>query len=93
MVDTKGCIDTKKYIEQGFVEAGWELDDSFSEHSFRGNDGHLWIVACPPTSGTDRPSYVLYYDVERNLSYRVKEIPTPRQAAMLIKEHGDPVLH
>ena len=80
---------TQEEIEQGFVDAGWKLDGSFSEHLIVGEDGVLSILAPQWTWGSDDPVYELC-DGERNVTYWVQEIPTPRQAALLLEEHGGP---
>jgi hypothetical protein len=42
-----------------------------------------------PKDGMDDPVYELC-DGEREITYWVREIPTPRHAAMLLREHGGP---
>ena len=80
---------TRGEIEQDFVEAGWEIDGGFSDHLLIGEDGDLSILAPRWVWGTDDPVFELC-DRERNVSYWVREIPTPRQAALLLDEHGGP---
>ncbi len=36
---------SKEEIQQGFVNAGWELDGSFSEHLVIGEDGYISVQA------------------------------------------------
>lgn len=81
-------VDQEK-IERGFVDAGWQLDGGFSEHLVIGNDDNLSILANLRFWERDAPIYELY-DVERHLSYWVKEVPTPQRAATLMEEHGEP---
>jgi hypothetical protein len=76
-------------IEQGIEDAGWEPDGTFSDHLSIGNSGDLCILAHRSTWGTDEPTFELY-DVGRHVSYWVHKIPTPKQAATLLEEHGEP---
>jgi hypothetical protein len=80
---------TKEEIEQAIEGAGWELDGSFSGHLIVGNDGDLSILAPWWVWGSDDPVFELC-DEERNLSYWVRVVPTPRQAAELLEEYGGP---
>jgi hypothetical protein len=77
-------------IDQKLADAGWEPDGTFSEHLAIGESGDLCILVRRSTWGTDEPTYELY-DVDREVSYWVHEIPTPEQAAMLLEEHGQPL--
>lgn len=36
---------TREEIEQGFIDAGWEIDGGFSDHLIVGEDGDLSILA------------------------------------------------
>ncbi len=76
-------------IEQSFASAGWEIDGSFSEYLIIGYNGNgLSILAYPePRETTEDPVFELI-DHERNLTYEVHEIPTPRKARELLQEHG-----
>jgi hypothetical protein len=76
-------------IDQGFADAGWKPDGTFSDHLYIGNSGSLCILAHRSTWETDAPTYELY-DVERHVSYRVHELPTPGQAATQLEKHGQP---
>lgn len=78
---------TEKEIEQRFANAGWELDGSFAQHLIVGFTENLSILAYPET--WDVPQFQLY-DHEKELTCWVQEIPPPRQAAMLLQEHGEP---
>jgi hypothetical protein len=79
----------KDDVDRGFAEAGWEPDGAFSEHLSIGNWGDLCIIAHWSTWKTDQPTFEIY-DVERHVSHWVHEIPTPQQAATLLREHGRP---
>jgi hypothetical protein len=67
----------KEAIEQRFTRAGWDLDDSFSEYLIIGcNDDSLSILAYEHAREPEDPVFELI-DHERNLTYGVKEIPSP----------------
>jgi hypothetical protein len=88
----KGCRERRKptdqrEIECGFVGAGWRVTDDSSEHLLVGNCGKLSILAYGSCMGTDDPAFELL-DRRHLLTYWVKAIPTPRQAAVVLKEHG-----
>ena len=77
---------TREEIERGFVEAGWEVP-GFSKYPVVGNAGDLSIVAHDQYAETDDPAFELV-DGRRVVSYWVRVIPPPRQAAVLLEEHG-----
>jgi hypothetical protein len=81
---------TREEIEQSFVEAGWELDGGFSGHLVVGEDSNVSILAHRRVWGAKEPVFELS-DTERNLTYWVNVIPTPRQATELLAEHGRPI--
>ena len=74
----------------GFIGAGWRVTDDSSGHLLVGNCGKLSILAYESVIGTDDPAFELL-DRGRSrsvLTYWVRVIPTPRQAAVLLEEHG-----
>ena len=75
-------------ITQSFTDAGWEVE-SFSEHLLIGRHGELAVLAYEPLTETEDPVYELY-DAERDITYQVREVPTPKEAAMLLAEYGEP---
>jgi hypothetical protein len=81
-------------ITQRFTDAGWEIDNSFAGWLVIGFSGdNLSIVAhqggdAPAVEETDEFVFELL-DHERNVTYWVKEVPTPRQAQQLLEEHGE----
>ena len=77
-------------VEYGFAGAGWKLDGSFYKHLIIGYVDDLSIIAYRQTWETQDPKFQLC-DHERDLSYWVGEIPTPRRAAELLREHGEPL--
>jgi hypothetical protein len=77
-------------IRQGFVDAGWQLDDGFYKHLIIGYTEDLSILAYRPAWEADTPEFQLC-DHHNDLGCWVGEIPTPQQAAQLLKEHGVPL--
>jgi hypothetical protein len=80
---------TREEIEQAIEAAGWRIDEGFSSHLLVGNDTTLSILAHRWVWETDDPVFELS-DEQTDLTYWVREIPTPERAAELIKEHGRP---
>jgi hypothetical protein len=74
-------------IERGFIGAGWRVTDDSSKHLLVGNCGKLSILAYESVIGSDDPTFELL-DRRRVTTYWVRVIPTPRQAAVLLEEHG-----
>ena len=77
-------------IEFGFISAGWRVTDDSSEHLLVGNCGRLSILAYESVIGTDDPAFELLDRgrSRRVLTYWVRVMPTPRQAGVLLEEHG-----
>ena len=81
-----------KELVQSFTNAGWDIDDSFSGYLIIGFSGdNLSIVAHEGEEEvareTDEHAFELL-DHHRNVTYWVKEVPTPQQAQQLLEEHG-----
>ena len=77
-------------IETGFASAGWYLDGGFADHLVIGySDDGLSILARKEAWETEDPVFELI-DHERNVTYGVWEIPTPRKAQEMLREHGQP---
>lgn len=77
-------------IEQSFASAGWHLDGGFSDYLVIGyTDDGLSIMARKEAWETDDPVFELI-DHEREVTYVVKEIPTPQQAQKMLQELGQP---
>ncbi len=70
---------TREEIERGFVDAGWELDGGFSGYLIIGENGNQSILVHRWTWETEDPVFELS-SRERDLTYWVREIPTPHQA-------------
>jgi hypothetical protein len=81
---------TKEEIEQRFANAGWDLDGSFAEHLVIGYNGErISLLADKESWETDEASFEIL-DHDEMLSYWVHEVPTPDQAAQLLREHTRP---
>jgi hypothetical protein len=81
---------TKEQIEQRFANAGWDLDGSFAEHLVIGYNGErISLLADKESWETDEASFEIL-DHDEMLSYWVHEVPTPDQAAQLLREHTRP---
>lgn len=80
----------REATEQSFTSAGWDIDRSFSEYLTIGCNGDsLSILAYAEAREPEDPVFELI-DHERNLTYGVQQIPSPQQAAQLLREHGQP---
>ena len=78
----------REILEQELSRAGWEVDNSFSEHLAIGNAGNLCILAPEQSWQGADPVYELF-DVDKNTACWVRRIPTPLRAAMLLEHHGE----
>ena len=78
---------TPEEIEQAMEEAGWEIDAGFSAYLLVGNNSTLSILAHRWVWDSEDPVFELS-DEATDLTYWVREIPTPDEAQELIKEHG-----
>jgi len=86
---------TKEEIEQAFVDAGWQLDSGFAEHLVVGLDNdRLSILAHGWAWETDDPFFELCDHRDHlgaeDITYWVREIPTPQRAGELLAEYGGP---
>ena len=79
---------TQEEIEHSFVDAGWEMYHS-SERLLPRDFGDLSILAYGVSIGADDPVFEIV-DRERVVTFWVRVIPSPRVAAVLLKEHGGP---
>ena len=79
----------KDKIDRKLADAGWEPDGTFSEHLAIGESGDLCILVHRSGWENDETIYELY-DVGRDVSYWVHEVPTPERAAVMLEEHGEP---
>ncbi len=77
-------------LAQRFVDAGWELDTSFEGYLIIGhNDRRISLLAHKEWWDPDDPAFEIL-DHERMNTCWVREVPTPRHAALLLEEHGQP---
>ncbi len=79
---------TPEQIEQALTEAGWGLDDSFSDYLIVGYDDHVSILAHSWVWEKDNQVFELL-DERTQRVYWIHAIPTPWQAKLLLEEHGD----
>ena len=68
--------------------AGWGVPGT-SRYPIVGSSGDLSIVAHERYAETNDPLFELV-DRRRVLGYWTRGVPTPRQAAVLLDEHGGP---
>jgi hypothetical protein len=80
-------------MAQKLRSAGWNIDESFSGYLVIGYSGyHLSIL--PYDRGVEENGNVPHFEIldhMRNVTYWVREIPTPQQASQLLREHGKPL--
>ena len=80
----------KDEIVQRFANAGWEIDDGFDGHLVIGYSGDtVSVVTHAESYDDDNPLFELL-DHVRDVTYWVKEIPSPDRAKTLLEEHGKP---
>ncbi len=79
----------KDRMDRELEEAGWETNGTFAEQLTIGESGDLCVLVHRSTLETDEPTYELY-DAGRDISFWVREVPTPERAAALLEEHGKP---
>lgn len=76
-------------IETGFAGAGGEVTENRPPRLLVGHSGKLKVLVHGPIVASGDPAFELA-DCERGLTYWVRVVPTPRQAAVLLEEHGGP---
>ncbi len=81
----------RQAIEQSFTRAGWDIDRSFLEYLTIGCNGDgLSILAYSQEAREPEDPVFELIDHESNLTYGVQQIPSPQQAELLLREHGQP---
>ena len=80
----------REEIELTFIAAGWELAGHSSPHLVAANAGGvpLSIRAYGPFIGSSDEQVFELIDRLLELTYWVREVPTPRVALVLIREYG-----
>lgn len=87
---SKALLLTWEEVAKWFEKAGWLLatwagdEEALVGHA---DDGLLILAQESEIESTD-PTFELY-DGKPGLVYRVRVVPTPRQAAVLLREHGE----
>ncbi len=79
-------------IVQSFTSTGWDEDNSFSGWLVIGFSGdNLSIVAHQGEEAGEETDEIVFelLDHQRNVTYWVKEVPTPQKAQELRGEHGE----
>lgn len=84
----------KETLVGWFEDAGWRVVAwTGGENALVGHaDDDLMILAHESEIDSDDPTFELY-DGKFGLGYWVRVVPTPRQAAVLLGEHGNPGAH
>jgi hypothetical protein len=79
-------------IEQRLTSAGWNIDHSFAGYLVIGYSGYNLSILPYDRGVEENENDYLFEIVDhlRNITYWVREIPTPPQAAELLREHGKP---
>ena len=79
----------REEVEQTIQKAGWKLDAGFLNELVIGHDSVVSILAYPWSWGGEEPAFEISHE-EKETTYWVREIPTPRRAIELIEAHGGP---
>ena len=85
---------TPDEIEQRFTNAGWNIDDGFPGYLVIGFSGDTLSILARreevfETHRDDDPLFEIL-DHTHDVTYWVKDIPTPQEATQLLREHGKP---
>jgi hypothetical protein len=81
----------REEIEQGFTNAGWHIDADFLGLLIIGYKVEsLSILTREQALDANVPPLFELIDHKRNVSFGVRVIPTPQQAAKLLQEYGQP---
>jgi hypothetical protein len=82
----------KEEIKQSFTNAGWQIDDGFSEYLVIGCSGDTLSIVNHREGIQSADGVQLFelLDHVRDVTYWVGEIPNPQQAANLLEECGKP---
>jgi hypothetical protein len=81
-------------IEGRFASAGWQLDGGFEDYLVIGcsDEEGLSILTYyeGEARGTDDDPLFELVDHKGDLTYAVREVPTPEEAREMLREHGQP---
>lgn len=81
----------REEIEQSFANAGWHIDADFLGILVIGYKGDsLSILTHEQALDANVAPLFELIDHERNVTFGVRVIPTPQQAAKLLQEYGQP---
>ena len=81
----------REEIEQSFANAGWFIDADFLGLLVIGYKGEsLSILTHEQALDADVAPLFELIDHKRNVTFGVRVIPTPQQAAKLLQEYGQP---
>jgi hypothetical protein len=73
--------------QQGVANTSVDVGGIYPEPLAIGDDSDLDVIVRSWTWGSDGPVYELH-DAEKNVSYWVLEMPSPQEAAELLRKHG-----
>ena len=79
----------REEIEQIIRKAGWKLDAGFLDQLVVGYDSVVSILAYPWAWEGKDPAFEISHE-EKETTYWVREVPTPRRAIELVEAHGGP---
>lgn len=79
----------KERFDEELASAGWEPNGTFSEHLAIGTAGDFCIIVPAWVWDKSTPVFELY-DLKFSLSHWVTEIPTPQEAAAILRWYGRP---
>ena len=90
LVVTRATMMAREEIELAFVAAGWEVAGRSSPHLVAANAGGapLSIRVYGPFAGVSDGQAFEIIDRLLELTYWVREVPSPRVAWVLIREYG-----
>jgi len=79
-------------LDQRFLDTGWNLDYSFEGYALIGHDGYrISLLAHKEWWDPDDPTFELIDHKEMTTCWVHDDgVPTPRHAAQLLREHGQP---
>ena len=86
-------MEIPEQIEERFAEAGWCIDNGFPGYLVIGYSGDTLSILARKQELFERyedDSHFEILDHARDVTYWVREVPTPQQAARLLREHGQP---